>query len=245
MAASTPAHGSAAWGSAAILASLPSISSRGGDGALEGPGSVEAILFSPLGSGAALVPDGAAVPVEGASGVVVVLATEGAARAAPVISGVPPALGGSVVLGAAAAPRADCASVDARSSSSPAVHGGVVGVAVAAGSRPSVVYLVFLFFLLFFSSFFSSMSLERKREKEVRGKVRQEVKIFVQEYSRGVSLHPSSLARKGRGWWWGRGGFAHRLLAMGGPSLRLPAGAFVIELGAALRLQAGLAPLLL
>jgi hypothetical protein len=63
--------------------------------------------------GAALVPDAAAVLVEGASGVVVVLATEGAAAAVPVISGVPPALGGSVVLGAAAAPGADCASVDA------------------------------------------------------------------------------------------------------------------------------------
>jgi hypothetical protein len=108
-----------------------------------------------------------------------------------------------------------------------------------------VVCPVFLFFLLFFSSFFSSTSLERKRGNEVRGKVRQEVKIFVQEHSRGVSLHPSSFARKGRGWWRGRGGFTHRLLAMGGPSLRLPAGAFVVELGAALRLQTGSAPLLL
>jgi hypothetical protein len=115
-------------------------------------------------------------------------------------------------------------------------RGGVAGAAVAAGSGPGVVCPVFLFFLLFFSSFFSSASLERRREKEVRGKVSQEVKIFVQEHSRGVSLHPSSLARKGRGWRWGRGGFASRLLAMGGPSLRLPAGAFVIELGAALRL---------
>jgi hypothetical protein len=35
-------------------------------------------------------------------------------------------------------------------------------VAVAAGSGPGVVWLVFLFFLLFFSSFFSSVSLERK-----------------------------------------------------------------------------------
>jgi hypothetical protein len=191
------------------------------------------------------MPNGAAVPVEGASGVVVVLATEGAAGAAPIISGVPPALGGSVVLGATAAPRADGASVDARSSSSPVARGGIVGVAMATGSGPGVVYLVFLFFLLFFSSFFSSTSLEGKREKEVRGKVRQEVKIFVQKHSRGVSLHPSSLARKGRGWRRGRGGFARRLLAMGGPSLRLPAGAFIVELGAALQLQAGLAPLLL
>jgi Na+-driven multidrug efflux pump len=70
-----------------------------------------------------------------------------------------------------------------RSSSSPAVRGGVVGVAVAAGSGPGVVCPVFLFILLFFSSFFSSTSLERKRGNEVREKVRQEVKIFVQEHS--------------------------------------------------------------
>jgi hypothetical protein len=38
-------------------------------------------------------------------------------------------------------------------------------MAVAAGSGPGVVWLVFLFFLLFFSSFFSSMSLERKGGK--------------------------------------------------------------------------------
>jgi hypothetical protein len=99
------------------------------------------------------------------------------------------------VLGAAAAPGADYASVDARSSSSPAACDGIVGVAVAAGSGPGVVCPVFLFFLLFFSSFFSSMSLERKRGNEVRGKVRQEVKILMQEHSRGVSLHPSSFAR--------------------------------------------------
>jgi hypothetical protein len=194
MAASTPAHGSAAWGSAAILAGLPSISGRGGDGALEGPGSVEVVPFSPLGLGASLVPDGAAVPAKGASGVVVVLAIVGAAGAAPVVSGVPPALGGSVVLGAMAAPVADCASVDARSSSSLAARGGVAGAVVAGGSGPGVVCPVFLFFLLFLSSFFSSASLERRREKEVRGKVSQEVKIFVQEHSRGISLHPSSLA---------------------------------------------------
>jgi hypothetical protein len=108
-----------------------------------------------------------------------------------------------------------------------------------------VVCPVFLFFLLFFSSFFSSASLEGRREKEVREKVSQGVRIFVQEHSRGVSLHPSSLARKGRGWRWGRRGFTGRLLAVGGPSLRSPAGVFVVELGAALRLQAGLAPLLL
>jgi hypothetical protein len=51
-----------------ILAGLPSISGRGGDGALEGPGLVEVVPFSPLGLGAALVPGGAAVVAEGASG---------------------------------------------------------------------------------------------------------------------------------------------------------------------------------
>jgi hypothetical protein len=112
-------------------------------------------------------------------------------------------------------------------------------------SGTGVVCLVFLFFLLFFSSFFSSASLERRKEKEVRGKVSQGVRIFVQEHSRGITLHPSSLARKGKGWRWRRGGFPGRLLAVGGPSLGSPAGAFVVELGAALRLQAGLAPLLL
>jgi hypothetical protein len=244
MAASNPAHGSAAWGSAAILAGLPSISGRGGNVALEGPGSDEVILFPLLSLGAALGPDGAAVLVEGASGVVLLLAAVRAAAAAPVISGVPPVLGGSVVLGAVAAPGADCACVDMRSSSSPAARGDIVGVAVVARSGPGVVCPVF-FFLLFFSSFFSSASLERKREKEVRGKVRQEVKIFMQEHSRGISLHPSSFARKGRGWWRGRGGLARRLLAMGGPSLRSPAGTFIVELGTVLCLQAGSAPLLL
>jgi hypothetical protein len=149
------------------------------------------------------------------------------------------------MLGAVAAPGADCVSVDARSSSSLVAHGGITGVAVAAGSGPGVACSVFLFFLLFFSSFFSLASLERRREKEVRGKVSQEVKIFVQKHSRGISLHPSSLARKGRGWRWGRRGFVGWLLAMGGPSLRSPAGAFIVELGAAFHLQAGLAPLLL
>jgi hypothetical protein len=168
----------------------------GGDEALEGPGSVAVVPFSPLGSGAALVPVGAAVVAGGASGVLVVLAVMRAAGAAPVISGVPPALGGSVVLGAVAAPGADGAFADARSSSSPAARGGVAGVAVDAGSGPSVVWLVFLFYLLFFSSFFSSVSLERKRGKEVRGKVSQGLRIL-QEHSRGIALHASSLARKG------------------------------------------------
>jgi hypothetical protein len=215
---------------------------------------MEVILFSLHGSGAALVPDGVAVPAEGAFGVVVVLAIVGAAGAAPMVSGVPPALGGSVVLGAIAAPGADCTSldarsssspVDARSSSSPVACGGVIGVAVAAGSGPGVVCPVFLFFLLFFSSFFSSASLERRRKKEVRGKVSQEVKIFVQEHSRGIPPHPSSLARKGRWWRWRRGGFTRRLLAEGGPSLRSPAITLVVELRAALHLQAGLVPLLI
>jgi hypothetical protein len=40
------------WGSAAILAGLPSISGRGGGVALEGSGAVEVVLLSPLGSGA-------------------------------------------------------------------------------------------------------------------------------------------------------------------------------------------------
>jgi hypothetical protein len=179
MAASTPDHASSAWGSAAILTGLPNIFGRGGDENLEGPGSVEVVPLLPLGSGAALMPVGAAVVAEDASGVLVVLAIVGAAGAAPVISGVPPALGGSVVLGDEAAPGADGASTDTRSSSSPAEHGSVAGVAVATGSGPSVAWLVFLFFLLFFSSFFSSASLERKRGKEVRGKVSQGLKIFV------------------------------------------------------------------
>jgi hypothetical protein len=53
--------------------------------------------------------------------------------------------------------------VDARSSSSPAACGGVVGVAVAAGSGPGMAWTVFLIFLLFISSFFSSASLGRRR----------------------------------------------------------------------------------
>jgi hypothetical protein len=149
---------------------------------------VEVVPFSPLGSGAALMPDGAAIAAEGASGVVVVLAIVGAAGAAPVVSSVPPALGGSVMLGAAAAPEADGASVDARSSSSPAARGGIAGVAVATGSGPSVVWPIFL---LFFSSFFSSASLERRGKKEFRGKVSQRERILCRnthEVSR--STHP-------------------------------------------------------
>jgi hypothetical protein len=99
---------------------------------------VEVVPFSPLGLGDVPELGGAAVLAGGASGVVVVLATEGVAGAAPIDSGVPPALGGSAALGAVVAPEVGCASVDARSSSSPAARGGVAGVAVAAGSGPGV-----------------------------------------------------------------------------------------------------------
>jgi hypothetical protein len=118
-------------------------------------------------------------------------------------------------------------------------------VAVDAGSGPGVVWPVFLFFLLFFSSFFSSASLKRGGEKKVRRKVSQGVRIFVQKHSRGIALYPSSLARKDGGWRWRRGGFSSRLLAPGGLGLGSPTGTLVIELGAALRLEAGSAPLLL
>jgi hypothetical protein len=118
-------------------------------------------------------------------------------------------------------------------------------VVVDAGSGPGVVWLIFLFFLLFFSSFFSSASLERKRGNEVRGKVRRKVKVFVQERSRAVLLYPSSFARDEGRWWRGRGRFARRILPSGGPGLGSPVGAFIVELGAALRLQAGSAPLFL
>jgi hypothetical protein len=90
----------------------------------------------------------------------------------------------------------DGASADARSSSSPAACDGVIGVVVDTGSGPGVVWLVFVFFLLFFSSFFSSASLGRRRGKEVRKKVSQGLMI-VQEYSRGIALHPPSLAWEG------------------------------------------------
>jgi hypothetical protein len=117
-------------------------------------------------------------------------------------------------------------------------------MAVDVGSGPSVVWLVFLFFLLFFSSFFSSVSLGRRKGKGVRKKVSQGLNIL-QEYSRGVALNPPPLAWEGRGWWWRRRGLAGRLLAMGSPCLGTPAGAFIVELGAALCLQAGVALLLL
>jgi hypothetical protein len=152
---------------------------------------MEVVPISPLGLGAALIPGGAAIVAEGASGVVVVLAVVGAVGAAPVVSGVPPALGGSIVLGVTAAPGAGGASMDARSSSSPAVRGGVAGVAVDAGLGPGVVWPVFLFFLLFFSSFFSSASLERRGEKAVRGKVSQEVRILCRNtHEASRSTHP-------------------------------------------------------
>jgi hypothetical protein len=52
-----------------ILGGLPNISGRGGDEALEGPGSVEVVLLSPLGSGAALSGKGAALVSVGAASV--------------------------------------------------------------------------------------------------------------------------------------------------------------------------------
>jgi hypothetical protein len=186
---------------------LPRISGRGSNEDLEGPGSVEVVLLSVLGSGAALSVEGATLAsagvagvAEGASRVLVVLAIVGAADAALVVSGVPPALGGSVVPGAVAALTVDGASADARSASFPTARGGIASVAVDAGSGPGVVWLVFLFFFLlfflFFSSFFSSASLGRRKGKEVRKKVSQGLRI-VQEYSRGVVLHTPSLAREG------------------------------------------------
>jgi hypothetical protein len=160
-----------------ILGGLPKISGRGGDEALEGPGSVGVAPLSPLGEGAVLAPVGATGTAGGTSGVPVVLAVVGAAGVVPVVSGVPSALGGSVVSGAGVAPAADDAFADARSSSSPAARGSVAGVAVDAGSGPGVVWLVFLFFLLFFSSFFSSASLGRRKGKGVRKKVSQGSRI--------------------------------------------------------------------
>jgi hypothetical protein len=85
---------------------------------LEGPSSVEVILLSVLGSGAApsiegatLAPAGAAGAAEGSPGALVVLAFDGATGVAPVVSGVPLTMGGLVVLGAGEAPAADGASV--------------------------------------------------------------------------------------------------------------------------------------
>jgi hypothetical protein len=67
----------------------------------------------------------------------------------------------------------------------------------------------------------------------------------VREHSQGITLHPSSLARKGRGLRWRRRGFSGWLLASGGLGLGPLAGALIIELGAMLRLKEGLASLLL
>jgi hypothetical protein len=108
-----------------------------------------------------------------------------------------------------------------------------------------VVCPVFLLFLPFFSSFFSSASLGRAGGRKIRKKVSQRKEVSVQGHSRGISLNPSSFAWEARGCRWWCGGFVRRLLAVGDPGLRSPAGAFIVELGAALRLQAGLAPLLL
>jgi hypothetical protein len=176
MAMSTPIHASSAstWGSVAILGGLPKISGRGGDEALEGLNSVEVAPVSSCSEGAILAPVGMAGAAKGASGVQVVLAIMGAVGAAPVVSSVPPTLGGSVMSGASVAPMVDGVSADVRSSSSLVAHGSVAGVAVDAEPGPSMVWLVFLFFLLFFSSFFSSASLKRRKKKGVRKKVSQE-----------------------------------------------------------------------
>jgi hypothetical protein len=61
------------------------------------------------------------------------------------------------------------------------MRGSIASVAVNAGSRPGVVWLVFLLFF-FFSSFLSSASLGRRRRKGVRRKVSQGLKML-QEYS--------------------------------------------------------------
>jgi hypothetical protein len=99
MVGSTLTHDSSAlvWGSAAILKGLPEISGRGGDGALEGPGSVEVVPLSLWGSGVAPsiesavpVPAGDAGVAKGAPGALDVLAFAGAAGDAPVVSGLPP-----------------------------------------------------------------------------------------------------------------------------------------------------------
>jgi hypothetical protein len=140
---------------------LPSISGRGGDVALEGPGSVEVVLLSLLGLGSVPELGGAVVLAGGASVVVVVLATEGAAGAALIVSGVPLTLGGSVMLGAVVAPEVGYASADVQSSSSSMARGGIAEVEAVAGLGPGMVFLVFLLFLPFFSSFFSSASLGR------------------------------------------------------------------------------------
>jgi hypothetical protein len=139
---------------------------------------VEVVLLSLLDSGAVPELGGAAVLAGGASGVVVVLATEGAAGAAPIVSGVSPALGGSVVLGAVVAPGAGCASVDARSSSSPVARGGVTGVAAVAGLGTGMDCPVFLLFLPFFSSFFSSASLGRAGRRKIRKKGKSRKRDF-------------------------------------------------------------------
>jgi hypothetical protein len=125
---------------------LPKIFGRGGDEAMEGPGSEEVLLLSMRGSRAApsvewdtLLLAGAAGVAEGAPGALDVLAVEGAAGAAPAVSGLPPAQGGSVMPGVGEAPTVDGVSLDARFSSSPAARGGITGVAVNAGSGPDMV----------------------------------------------------------------------------------------------------------
>jgi hypothetical protein len=106
---------------------------------------------------ATLSPAGVTGVAEGAPGAVDALSAVGAAGTVPAVSGLPPTLGGSVLLGAGVAPAVGGASTDAQFSSSPTVRGGIAGVVVEAESGPGVVWLVFLFFF-FFSSFFSSAS---------------------------------------------------------------------------------------
>jgi hypothetical protein len=125
-------------------------------------------------------------------------------------------------------------------------HGSTVGMVVAAGPGPGGVWLVFLFFFFFFffffSSFFSSVSLGRRRGREVRRKVSQGLKML-QEYSRGIVLNPPPLTWEGQGRWRRCRRFIGRPLAGRSPRLGPPADAFIIELRAALCLQAGQAPL--
>jgi hypothetical protein len=129
-----------------ILKGLPKISGRGGEGALDGPGSEEVVSPSVWGSRATHFDERATLSLArarcvtgGTPGAVDALALVGAAGAAPMVSGLPPTLGGSVVKGAGAAPAVGGASADARFSSSPAARDGVAGVVVNAGSGPGVV----------------------------------------------------------------------------------------------------------
>jgi hypothetical protein len=107
---------------------------------------------------------------EDAPGAVIALVAAGVASVASVVSDRPPMLAGSVTSGADAALSMGGASADARPPSSLAARGGTVGMVVAAGLGPDVVWLIFLLFFFFFSSFFSSASLERKGEGRLGGR---------------------------------------------------------------------------